>query len=243
MPLDFLPARQERWNYKGNWLTIPWQCLGDNLENPLVSGIRFRPWGEPSTRDRDCQPNFVTGKENGYVYAPLVHRNWMGTRRRGENIYCKLCDKSRNRFAVYKLSSYLVCEHRYGLCNGGWDGWKGERREGIAKDLREPRSSYVTISVPNIKPINFKHLSRFVWTKPRVCSLFLDVFFFLPFSFYFFFFPIFFFVYRCLSMFMNILGFLLFPPPRYWGIQSVMIYLDSLKSKQQSNKLQNIKIK
>lgn len=35
MPLDFLPARQERWNYKGNWLTIPWQCLGDNLENPL----------------------------------------------------------------------------------------------------------------------------------------------------------------------------------------------------------------
>lgn len=168
----------------------------------------------------------------------------MGTRRRGENIYCKLCDKSRNRFAVYKLSSYLVCEHRYGLCNGGWDGWKGERREGIAKDLREPRSSYVTISVPNIKPINFKHLSRFVWTKPRVCSLFLDVFFFLPFSFYFFFFPIFFFVYRCLSMFMNILGFLLFPPPRYWGIQSVMIYsFDSLKSKQQSNKLQNIKIK
>lgn len=110
----------------------------------------------------------------------------MGTRRRGENIYCKLCDKSRNRFAVYKLSSYLVCEHRYGLCNGGWDGWKGERREGIAKDLREPRSSYVTISVPNIKPINFKHLSRFVWTKPRVCSLFLDVFFF-PFLFISFF--------------------------------------------------------
>lgn len=123
-------------------------------------------------------------------------------------------------------------------------GEMGERgRGGRGQDLREPRSSYVTISVPNIKPINFKHLSRFVWTKPRVCSLFLDVFFFLPFSFYFFFFPIFFFVYRCLSMFMNILGFLLFPPARYWGIQSVMIYLDSLKSKQQSNKLQNIKIK
>lgn len=114
---------------------------------------------------------------------PLVHRNWMETRRRGENIYCKLCDKSRNRFAVYKLSSYLVCEHRYGLCNGGEMGKKGRG----GKDLREPRSSYVTISVPNIKPINFKHLSRFVWTKPRVCSLFLDVFFFLPFSFYFFF--------------------------------------------------------
>lgn len=117
-------------------------------------------------------------------------------------------------------------------------GEEGGDSEGFTR-----RSSYVTISVPNIKPINFKHLSRFVWTKPRVCSLFLDVFFFLPFSFYFFFFPIFFFVYRCLSMFMNILGFLLFPPARYWGIQSVMIYLDSLKSKQQSNKLQNIKIK
>lgn len=57
-------------------------------------------------------------------------------------------------------------------------------RRGIAKDLRETRSSYVTISVPNIKPINFKHLSRFVWTKPRVCSLFPDVFFFLLFSFH-----------------------------------------------------------
>lgn len=110
----------------------------------------------------------------------------MGTRRRGENIYCKLCDKSRNRFAVYKLSSYLVCEHRYGLCNGGWDGWKGERREGIAKDLREPRSSYVTISVPNIKPINFKHLSRFVWTKPRVCFSW-TYFSFFPFLFISFF--------------------------------------------------------
>lgn len=79
-------------------------------------------------------------------------------------------------------------------------GEMGER-EGIAKDLREPRSSYVTISVPNIKPINFKHLSRFVWTKPRVCSLFLDVFFFLPFSFYFFFFPD---ILLRVSMFVNV---------------------------------------
>lgn len=130
---------------------------------------------------------------------PLVHRNWMETRRRGENIYCKFCDKSRNRFAVYKLSSYLVCEHRYGLCNGGEMGKKGRG----GKDLREPRSSYVTISVPNIKPINFKHLSRFVWTKPRVCSLFLDVFFFLPFSFYFFF-PLSMEILLCVSMFVNV---------------------------------------
>lgn len=115
-------------------------------------GTRFHR-ESTSLLDRDCQRNFVTAKENGVDGGPLettchwyTEIGWkLGEQARIYIVNSVTSPEIGSQSTNFRHIPYASGHRVLGLQMG---------RGGGNKNLRVPRFCYVTISVPNIKPIN-----------------------------------------------------------------------------------------
>lgn len=122
--------------------------------------------GGPS-EDRDCQPNFVTRNENGAGDVPLeTSCRWY------TEIGWKLGEEARI-YIVNSVTSPEIGSQSTNFRHIPYANGHGLHGTEMGEDLRGPRFCYVTISVPNIKPINSQHLSRSVGQSEKSPGFFL----------------------------------------------------------------------